>query len=145
MAGSKTLYVPGGKGYPVAYDRNTGDMLGDMSASGRDGGTWALLSPDESRFWSGPFEKNAAYQFDAQTRDHLASVANANYLILDSTHSYYVTDRRVVKTDLAEKSVVWRSNHAYPYALIKAGNMVFVGGESEIDVFEDLGNCMWMV
>ena len=98
VAGSKTLYVPGGKGYPVAYDRNTGDMLGDISASGRDGGTWALLSPDESQFWAGPFEKNAAYQFDAQTRDHLASVANANYLILNSTHSYYVTDRRVVKT-----------------------------------------------
>lgn len=143
VAGSKTLYVPGGKGYPVAYDRNTGDMLGDISASGRDGGTWALLSPDESRFWSGPFEKNAAYQFDAQSRDHLTSVANANYLILNSTHSYYVTDRRVVKTDLAEKSVVWRSNHAYPYALIKAGNTLFVGGESEIAAFDDLGNRIW--
>ena len=143
VAGSKTLYVPGGKGYPVAYDRNTGEALGDINASGRDGGTWALLSPDESRFWSGPFEKNAAYQFDAQSRDHLASVANTNYLILDAAYAYYVTDRRVVKTHLADQSVAWASPHAYPCALIKAGNTLFVGGDSEIAAFDDQGKRIW--
>jgi outer membrane protein assembly factor BamB/SAM-dependent methyltransferase len=143
VASEKILYVPGGKGYPVSYDRHTGDALGDINASGRDGGTWALLSHDETRFWSGPFEKNAAYQFDARTRDPLATVPNANYLILDSAHAYYVTDRRVVMTDLADQSVVWGRNHAYPYALIKAGNMLFVGGESEIAAFDNLGNRVW--
>jgi outer membrane protein assembly factor BamB len=143
VAGAKTLYVPGGKGYPVAYKRNTGEALGDINASGRDGGTWALLSPDESRFWSGPAEKNAAYQFDAQSRDHLASVANANYLILDAAHAYYITDRRVVKTDLADQSVVWASKHAYACALIKAGNTLFVGGDSEIAAFDDQGKRIW--
>ncbi|NQV34345.1 MAG: PQQ-binding-like beta-propeller repeat protein [Phycisphaeraceae bacterium] len=143
VAGEKVLYVPGGKGYPVAYDRDTGDALGNINASGRDGGTWALLSHDETRFWSGPFEKNAAYQFDAGTRDHLATVANANYLILDAAHAYYVTNRRVVMTDLADQSVVWGRNHAYPYALIKAGNLLFVGGESEIAAFDSMGTRVW--
>jgi outer membrane protein assembly factor BamB/SAM-dependent methyltransferase len=143
VAGAEVLYVPGGKGYPVAYDRNTGAALGDIKASGRDGGTWALLSFDETRFWSGPFEKNAAYQFNARTRDRLATVANANYLILDAAHAYYVTDSRVVMTNLADQSVVWSANHAYPYALIKAGNMLFVGGESEIAAFDSIGTRIW--
>jgi outer membrane protein assembly factor BamB/SAM-dependent methyltransferase len=143
VAGANTLYVPGGKGYPVTYDRHTGDPLGAIKASGRDGGAWALLSPDESRFWSGPFEKNAAYQFDAQTRGHLASVANANSMIVDSTHAYYVTDKLLVKIKLADQSVVWHSKHAYAHALIKAGDTLYVGGESEIAAFDNLGNRIW--
>ncbi len=70
-------------------------------------------------------------------------MANANYLILDAAHAYYITDRRVVKTDLADQSVVWASNHAYPCALIKAGNTLFVGGDSEIAAFDDLGKRIW--
>jgi len=143
VAGSNTLYAPGGKGYPIAYGLNTGDTLGYIKASSRDGGTWALLSPDENQFWSGPFEKNSAYQFDVKTRDHIASVANANYLIVDSAYAYYVTDKSVVKINRADRSIVWSRNHAYPYALIKAGNTLFVGGESEIAAFDELGNRIW--
>ncbi len=143
VAGANTLYVPGGKGYPVAYDRNTGDTLGYLKASGRDGGTWALLSPDESRFWAGPFEKNSAEQFDTKTRTRIASIANANYLIVDSKYAWYVTDKSVVKINRADRSIVWSGDHAYPYALIKAGNTLFVGGESEIAAFDDLGNRIW--
>ena len=143
VAGSKALYAPGGKGYPIVYDRNTGDVLGYIKAGSRDGGTWALLSPDESQFWSGPFEKNAAYQFDTKTRDHIASVTNANYLIVDSANAYYVTDRSIVKTNRADRSVVWSHSYAYPYALIKAGTTLFAGGESEIAAFDDEGNRIW--
>jgi len=143
VAGSKALYAPGGKGYPVVYDRNTGDVIGYIKAGSRDGGTWALLSPDENQFWSGPFEKNAAYQFDTRTRDHIASVTNANYLIADSTNAYYVTDRSIVKTNRADRSVVWSRNYAYPYALIKAGGILIAGGDSEIAAFDDVGNRIW--
>ena len=32
---------------------------------------------------------------------------------------------------------------AYPYAVIKAGDTLFVGGESEIAAVDDQGNCVW--
>ena len=104
VASSKELFVPCGKGYPVVYDRETGDGRGDLKASGRDGGTWALLSPDEDRFWSGPAEKNAAYQFDTKTRTHVALVPNANYLIVDSA-ACLLCHRPVGREDQPRRSI----------------------------------------
>jgi outer membrane protein assembly factor BamB len=143
VASSSELYVPCGKGYPAVYDRKTGAARGDFKASGRDGGTWALLSPEEDRFWSGPAEKNAAYQFDTKTKTYIAMVGNANFLIVDATNAYYVTDRSVAKINRADRSVIWSRDYTYPYALIKAGNTLFVGGESEVAAINDQGNCVW--
>jgi SAM-dependent methyltransferase len=54
-----------------------------------------------------------------------------------------VTDKSVVKINRADRSIVWSRNYTYPYALIKAGNTLFVGGESEIAAFDELGNRIW--
>jgi outer membrane protein assembly factor BamB len=143
VASSSQLYVPGGKGYPTVYDRSTGDGRGDFKASDRDGGTWALLSPDEDRFWSGPFENNAAYQFDTKTRTQVALVADANYLIVDGANAYCVTDNSVMKINGADRSVVWSRDYSYPYAVIKAGETLYVGGESEIAALDAQGDRVW--
>ncbi|MBN2377761.1 MAG: PQQ-binding-like beta-propeller repeat protein [Sedimentisphaerales bacterium] len=143
VASSTVLYVPGGKGYPVAYDRNTGKKLGNILNNSRDGGSWALLTPDERYFWTGPAEKNAAYQFDTANRSHLAMVPNANYLIVDNSYAYYVTDNKIVKINRSDQTEQWSQDHTYPFAIIKAGKTIFVGGDNEVAAFDNDGQKIW--
>ncbi|HUT26152.1 MAG TPA: PQQ-binding-like beta-propeller repeat protein [Sumerlaeia bacterium] len=132
VAASDILLAPGGKGYPIAYRRDTGATLGPVRNNARDGGCWALLTPDAQHFWSGPGETNAAYQYSMLSRGYMGSVAGGNYLIADSTFAYCNTDTQIVKIARSNRSIVWRKDCAYPYALIMAGSALFAGGDGEI-------------
>jgi putative pyrroloquinoline-quinone binding quinoprotein len=44
------IFVPTGKGFPQIYSRAAGAHAGDIKGDGRDGGCWALISPEKSEF-----------------------------------------------------------------------------------------------
>ncbi len=143
LATPSLLIVPTGKTYPTVYNRSNGAYVGYFRNSSRDGGCWALLTPDENHFWSGPTTTNATQQFDAGTRAYIASVSAANYLIAGPTYAYYNTDTQIYKINRSDRSVVWSVSYAYPYALIKAGDTLFAGGDGEIAAFNDSGTRIW--
>jgi outer membrane protein assembly factor BamB len=153
LATSTQLFVPGGKSYPTVYDRSTGAYIGDVKKPlgsdyvYRDGGCWALLTPDEVNFWNGPSQpvsgSDTTQQFRTSDRTYIASVPGANFLIADSTYAYYNTGTQITKILRSNCSVVWNITFAYPYALIMAGNNLFAGGDGEIAAFDMNGVRVW--
>jgi hypothetical protein len=156
LATSTQLFVPSGKSYPNVYNRSTGAYVGDVKRpmgvgdndyAYRDGGCWALLTPDETDFWNGPatppIGAASTQQFRTADRTYIAAVAGANYLIADSTYAYYNTDTQIVKILRSSRGTVWTVNYTCPYALIKAGNTLFAGGNGQIAAFDTNGNRIW--
>ncbi len=136
LATAGKLFVPSGKTYPTVYNRTNGVYAGSVQVNTRDGGCWALLTPSESSFWTGPSADNQVRQFNAQTTAYIAAVNGANYLIADDTYAYCCTDTQIYKIQRSDCSILWRVDYAYPYALIKAGTTLFAGGNGEIAAFE---------
>ena len=143
LATSNSLFVTSGKTYPTMYSRTNGAYQGSVQVDTRDGGSWALLTPDESDFWTGPSVENNTRQFGANTRAYIASVAAANRLIADAQYVYYNTDTKIFKINRSDRSLVWSIDYVYPYAIIKAGNTIFAGGDGEIAAFDGDGTRLW--
>jgi outer membrane protein assembly factor BamB len=135
LATAGRLFVPSGKTYPTMYQRTDGAYVGHVQVNTRDGGCWALLTPSESYFWTGPTVENHLRQFNAQTAAQIATVNGANYLVADDTYAYCCTDTQIMKLQRGNGAILWSVDHAYPYALIKAGATLFAGGDGEIAAF----------
>ena len=74
LASETTLYVPSGRAMPAAFDRETGRMLFYAKASGKRGGTWAMLDGD--RLLAGVDSSGAPFKtaYDARTGKSAGSV-----------------------------------------------------------------------
>jgi len=143
LAGAGRIFVPTGKTYPYAYRLSDGSYLDTAYQDSRDGGCWALLTPDDDHLWSGPNVFNQTQQFTGESTAYLGYVADANYLIADSSYAYYNTDTQIIKINRANRVAAWTENHAYPHALIKSGYTLFGGGDDEIAAFDTSGNRTW--
>ncbi len=142
MLGERVI-VPGGKTFPRYYSRDTGELLGEIKNDARDGGSWAVVSPDLEQVWYGPTVRNSAQAFDGRTLGRLATVRDANCLVVDTTHAYYPTDSAVVMLDRNSRKKVWDKPLSYPHALIKAGNTLYAGGSAEVAALDLEGNRLW--
>ena len=67
VASDDILYVPSGRAMPAAFDRKTGRLLSYLSAGGKVGGTWALLSGNELIAGVDRSGTPAKVAFDSQT------------------------------------------------------------------------------
>ena len=146
LATDDKIFVPSGKTYPMVYNRNNGSFAGYINKSTRDGGAWALISPDNKDIWVGPGINNAPQQFSTSTRTFMASISDGNYLIADMTHSYFNTDTRIVKINRADRSQVWAIEETYPYSIIKGGSILYAGGDGKVSAFNSSdGHELWSV
>ena len=143
LATPTALFVPTGKTFPYAYARGDGACLGAVRKTGRDGGCWALVSPDNRELWSGPTTDGHLRQYDASKRTCIATVPGANRLLVNGPHAYFNTNREVVKVNRRDRKPVWRKREAYPFALIMAGGHLFAGGDSEVAAFGKDGEKVW--
>ena len=131
LATQQFLVAPSGKSSPVVYHRRDGARLGDLQKSRRDGGSWALVTPDED-IWSGPTVDGQAQRFTKGGKTFVASMAAANLLVVAGPFAYYCDDSSIVKKGLKDYSVEWKAAHAGCGALIIAGNYLFVGGATQV-------------
>ncbi len=143
VATAGNLIAPSGKTSPVVYRRDDGARVGDLRKS-RRGGAWVVVAPDESSVFSGPNLDNATHQFDPARRTVVASAPGANDLIVDRAVVYFNTNSKIVAMARADQSKVWSSDLVCPFAMIEAGNHLFVGGDREVQALDAAtGKSVW--
>jgi outer membrane protein assembly factor BamB len=143
VATAGQLIAPSGKTSPVVYRREDGGKVGDLRKN-RRGGSWVQVATDELGVFSGPNLDNDSHQFNPVHRTVVASFSRANGLIADQTIIYYNTDSKIVAMARADKSQIWSSDLARPFALIKAGDHVFAGGDGKVEALDAAtGKSLW--
>jgi hypothetical protein len=138
------LYAPSGKTYPSSYAAKNGKAADYDGHNARDGGCWGLVTADNNDYWWGPLYWSDPGDWVARFS---ATNAGANYDVYDynitfmaedGTYIYYVTDdNRIVKANSATFAQDWSKNFSYPYALIKAGDHLYAGGDGTLAAFTD--------
>ena len=128
-------------------------------------GTYALLTPESNlihgrgRLYTAD---NSLFEFNAETRDYVALHGSATAMVISGAYAYTV--ERTFDTDQQEGylldihgtvkgilrsggSTQWsKTNLDYePYVLIKAGDILFVGGTKKVVAYDcsDNGNEVW--
>ena len=137
------IIIPCGKSYPRVYARETGACVGELNRSSRDGGCWVIVSNDRDEVWTGPTTDNATQGFETDSAAYVASVKDANSLLVDGAHAYYTTNSAVVKHERATHTEVWRRTCAFAHVLIKAGDLLFAGGDGEVAALDLGGAVVW--
>ncbi|MHC4202386.1 MAG: outer membrane protein assembly factor BamB family protein, partial [Planctomycetota bacterium] len=108
------------------------------------GSAWALLTSDEKRLWFGPGEKNTHLLFEVGRRKRLKDIPQGNCLIGDMDVVYSSTDSKILKIDTKTWRTAWQAAGKFPYALIKAGDLVFAGGDGRIAAIDEpSGKIVW--
>jgi outer membrane protein assembly factor BamB len=98
LASPGRLYFPGGRAGPWIFDRKTGERGGQV---GGGGGTYALITSDESIIY-GPGETSAVLEeFQGQSRDKLASFPGARHMVVTPERSYINTRQELLALDRA--------------------------------------------
>ena len=135
LATPDLLFVPSGRTYPMVFSRSSGAFAGFINSSTRDGGAWALLTPDNNSFWTGPNVSNQTQEYNASSRAYIASINGANYLIADAIYAYYNTDTHLIKINRSNRSQVWAVEEDYPYSIIEGGTTIYAGGNGKVAAF----------
>ncbi len=144
LATPDLLFVPSGKTYPMVFHRSSGSFAGFINSSTRDGGAWALLTPDNNSFWTGPTVANQTQEFNTSSRTRIASINGANYLIADSTHAYYNTDTHLIKIKRSDRSQIWVVEEDFPCSIIEGGPTIYAGGDGKVAAFAGAdGQKLW--
>ena len=175
LLSSTKIYLSQGRMSSYVFDRTNGSPIGTLSTSSEGFygwmnnasavGTYALLTPD-SHYLQGRGriheEGDSLWEFNAETRDVIARHDSASAMIVSDSYTYIIertfdkdpdegfvigvhgTVKCIMRSD---GSVKWsRSDLDYdPYTLIKAGNIIFVGGTKKVVAYDcsDKGNQVW--
>ncbi|MCB9882300.1 MAG: PQQ-binding-like beta-propeller repeat protein [Planctomycetes bacterium] len=121
LASPTRLYVPTGRGTPVALDRGTGAFLEDLGGSP---GSFALLAGD--RLFTGPGNQGEIAEQSHEARDRIATFRGRRILV-DERRSYLLTDRSLMALDrveharrLAERNALLAERQEVQQALARA-------------------------
>ena len=132
LASKTKLYVPQGRRAPMVFDRAAGRNEGTL---GGGGGVFVLLTQDE-HVYHGPGNKTGwITDSNAQTRDSFATIQNARRMLVSQDTTYVLMDDRLIAMDRNERKILWSVPSSHPFALIKAGEILFAGGDSEIAAY----------
>ena len=159
-------------GSPIGMLSTTGEGLPGMSwFNNWSGGTYALLTPD-SRYVQGhsrvgarfdiAVEGDYLFEFNAETKDMIACHNSASAMVVSGAYSYIIEkafDKHPVEGFVTAVhgtvKCILRSNGSTqwsnpdldydPYTLIKAGDILFVGGTKKVVAYDcsNNGNEVW--
>ena len=170
LAQGGQLFVPTGRNVPAAYDRETGKLLYYRSAptnwGNRWGGSWNFLAggllfgwrchigPDiDVLLGEYPPDKNDGIVcFEAKTGKEIREFAGKLDAVVNGDALYASGGGKVTAYDLkawlkgakAADCTRWEADHARAYALIMAGNTLFVGGKDTVTAIDAAkGKVLW--
>jgi outer membrane protein assembly factor BamB len=148
LASEQHLFMPAGKSTPVYFKRQDGVFQGDFNtASTRQGGSYAILSPENSLFFGPQYSQAGSYvgQYNTETRTEETVIwGPGNRLVATSAASYYASDAALSKYDRIENKRIWTVASDTPHALILADDLLFAGGDDQVAAFRATdGRRMW--
>ena len=129
---SGALILPQGRVAPRVFDRFTGEDLGDMAKSG--GGSVVVVTLDDNVL-HGPAtdsRKGGFRKSSGESREMVAALGRGNALVVDGATSWMLTDSNIICTNLTNQKTVFTAGCDCPFAMIKAGDTLFVGGDRKI-------------
>ena len=143
------IYLPQGRRNPYVYKRYDGSYLGVIGWPG-DGGVFALLTPDpDIRYVQTYGQKSsqhghssgvgyAVMEFNAEkpAKDSLAKYTDARHLVISGDVTYVVTGTTLQAVNRSTASTIWSVPCDCPYALIKADNVLFAGGQNKVVAYK---------
>ncbi len=173
LASPSRLFVPTGRTAPRAFDRSTGESLGDL---GRVSGSFALVLDD--MIAHGASESGHVYIAEPTTQEQIVSVPAVRllakgpmvYFLKEETLSaldrarYLQLSREIAAIDWIEKEErtdaqnqqlaelkrqrtaceIWEVPCRAPYELIAAGDTLFAGGRDQVVAYDAAtGQAVW--
>lgn len=131
---STALILPQGRVSPRVFDRHNGDDLGEMKKSG--GGSVVIVSLDETVL-HGPASdsRKGGFRKSDKNAQEVAALGAGNALVVDGLNSWMLTDDSIVATDLKTSKQQWKQPCDCPFAMIKAGDVLYVGGDRVVAAY----------
>lgn len=141
---SEFLVLPQGRVAPRLFDRKTGEDKGEMVKSG--GGSVVVVSLDNNII-HGPAtdsRKGGFRESSSESREVIAGLGKGNALVVDGTTSWMLTDTQIIASSMTERKVLWKQTTDCPCTMIKAGKVLFIGGDQKVVAHsaED-GSLLW--
>ena len=145
LAAGNKLLVPTGRSVPAAYDRATGRFLYLRTAANRaDGGSWVTLAGDafygrtHGNKWTmtAPREPLGPRPGDGMKSYALAGgeageALPGRHFVVVAGDVLYAAGNGIVEA-LQAGAVKWRAKHPRVYSLVRAGNVLLVGGANTV-------------
>lgn len=140
-ASAKHLVMPQGRVPPRVYARANGE---DKGALGGGGGSFVLLT-DDNLILHGPGNLTGrVVASQVASRTQLASFDQANAIVVIGSMAYVLTDSTLSATKRSTREVKWTVDCGYPFALIGAGDFLFVGGVDGVAAYGSIdGKKRW--
>lgn len=144
LATRNLLLVPSGKTYPMVFGLADGRFCECLRHTSRDGGAWGIVLGSGEQLVSGPTVEGHANIYDSETREFIAAVDEANYLISDGRAVYFNSNTHLTKMGRIRKAELWRIEESYPYAIIMDQSSLYAGGDGGFAVFDKTdGKKLW--
>ena len=153
------IYLAQGRHCPWAYDRQTGKTLGPLQVTDHaavheynaDGGTYCLLTPDYQRLISGRSglytQTETLREFNADTFAYYpGSNTYAARMVISDSRAYVTKITSVEAINRTNGQSLWSTTGLdyAPYVLIKAGDLLFVGGAEKVVAYDSAnGSEVW--
>jgi outer membrane protein assembly factor BamB len=146
LVSSSKVYLTMGRGYPRVFNRSDGSYLGwfqqstsvdGMAERGGHGGSYALLTSDSSFIYgrgTAMWETSGQQlkEHNAENRDAIATENGAMCIVVSGGVSYVLKETSLKAVNRNDSSTVWSVSSDCPLSLIKAGTLLFLGGDGKI-------------
>jgi len=146
MVSHAKIYLLQGRLSPYVFDRLSGTRLGTFSDAGNSG-CYALITA-ESTFVQGYAKARARgyhlREFNAQTRDLIATHSDGRRLIVHGGTAYLLTAASLQAIDRQNKTPRWSVATDCNHCLILAGDVLFAGGDNKVCAYHtNDGALLW--
>ncbi len=132
LATSTHLIAPQGRVAPFLFNRANGDKLGSLEGGG---GCFALVTPDE-QILHGPGNKTGwITNSNAKDRAVLTTFEGGHAMVVAGGIAYLLSNTELSAMERASNKKLWKVAVREPFAIIAAGDTLFVGGTDTVTAF----------
>ena len=141
LLSNQSIVVPQGRVPPLLINRADGTPTGSLEGGG---GSFVLLT-DDNEVLHGPGNKGGwITDSDGESRERIATYQKGNAVIIDGGVAWLLADATLTGLDRSTRTLLFSTKTDTPHALIKAGNILYAGGEDRVAAYDsETGQILW--
>ena len=141
LLSERSIIVPQGRAPPIVIKRSDGTPAGHLEGGG---GSFVLLT-DQDDVLHGPGNKGGwITDSSGKSRERIATYQKGNAIIIEDGIAWLLADATLTALDRDTKSLLFSISTETPHTMIKAGNVLFAGGEDRVAAYDpDSGALLW--